>query len=197
MQIGFGTDAQFLSYALFPLLIFLARVLDVSLETFRIILISRGMKLLSSAIGFVEILIWLAALGHIMQHLDDPVNYFAYAAGFAVGNYVGIWIENRLAMGLSLIRIITQREVMEIAIAIQAMGYGVTYVEAHGESGPGAIILSVVKRKDLKQITAVVRAIDVNSFYTIEDVRSVSMGRFPSRRLHLRRGKLGGTFARG
>lgn len=196
MLFGFDADARFLSFVLIPLLIFLARVLDVSLETFRIILISRGMKLLSSAIGFVEILIWLAALGHIMQHLDDPVHYLAYASGFAVGNYVGIWIENRLAMGLSLIRIITQREVMEIAIAIQAMGYGVTYVEAHGESGPGAIILAVVKRKDLEQITAVVKAIDANSFYTIEDVRSVSKGRFPSRRLSLRRGKLGGTFAK-
>jgi uncharacterized protein YebE (UPF0316 family) len=194
MQFGFEFSSPLLGYLVFPTLIFLARVIDVSLETVRIIMINRGLKLLSSAIGFIEILIWLAALGHIIQHLADPLNYIAYALGFAVGNYIGIWIENRLAMGLSLIRIITQQQVMELVIAIQSMGYGVTYVQAHGESGPGAIILAVVKRKDLRQVTDVVKTIDRDSFYTIEDVRSANMARFPARRLKLKRGKHGSAF---
>jgi uncharacterized protein YebE (UPF0316 family) len=187
MEYGFLTVETALQYIVFPFLIFLARVIDVSLETIRIILISRGLKIIASIMGFFEILVWLIALGQIMQHLTDPVNYIAYAGGFAVGNYVGIWIENRLAMGLEILRVITQHNFMEIVIAIQSMGYGVTYVEAHGEKGPGVIIFAVVKRKDMRAITGIVREIDRDAFYTIEDVRAANQGTFPARRLILHR----------
>ncbi|HOJ04990.1 MAG TPA: DUF2179 domain-containing protein [Bacteroidota bacterium] len=180
-------DAASNLYFVYPFLIFLARVVDVSLETVRIILIARGMKILASILGFFEILVWLIVLGEIMSSLNDPVNYIAYAGGFAVGNYVGIWIENKLAMGLSIIRIITQSDMMGIVIAIQSMGYGVTYVEAHGENGPGVIIFAVVRRKDLPQVTDVVKSIDPTSFYTIEDVRFASEATFPTQRLRMRR----------
>lgn len=182
-------DAALNLYFIYPFLIFLARVVDVSLETVRIILIARGMKILASVLGFFEILVWLIVLGEIMNSLNDPVNYIAYAGGFAVGNYVGIWIENKLAMGLSILRIITQSDMMGIVIAIQSMGYGVTYVEAHGEKGPGVIVFAVVRRKDLPQVTEVVKSIDPTAFYTIEDVRMVSEATFPTQRFHKRRAR--------
>ncbi|MCB2205587.1 DUF2179 domain-containing protein [bacterium] len=191
MEFGFLQSDSVLQYIVFPLLIFLARVIDVTLETIRIILISRGLKLVASIMGFFEILVWLIALGQIMQRLTDPINYIAYASGFAVGNYVGIWIENRLAMGLAILRIITQNNFMEIVIAIQSMGYGTTYVEAHGEKGPGVIVFAVVKRKDVRNITTVIRKIDHDAFYTVEDVRSVSQATFPTQRVGRRSSRFG------
>ena len=93
-------------YLLVPL-IFLARVADVSLGTFRTIVVFRGRKFLASFIGFFEIIIWLVAAGQVLTNLDQWYLALAYASGFAVGNYVGISIENRFAIGNELIRCIS------------------------------------------------------------------------------------------
>ena len=88
-------------------MIFIARVADVTLGTVRVIFVSRGMKYLAPLIGFVEILIWLMAIGHTMQNLTNPACYVAYAGGFAMGNFVGITIAERLSLGVVMIRVIT------------------------------------------------------------------------------------------
>ena len=96
------------SWVILPMLIFFARVLDCSIGTLRIIFIARSKKLLVPLLGFIEILIWLVAIRQIMENLTNVFYYIAYAGGFAMGNFVGICIEEKLAMGKLIFRIITQ-----------------------------------------------------------------------------------------
>lgn len=83
--------------------IFFARIIDVSLGTVRIILVSKGYKNQATIISFIEIFIWIIVISRIIQHIDQWINYFAYAGGFAVGNYVGMLIEERMTLGYELI----------------------------------------------------------------------------------------------
>jgi len=98
------------TFILLPVLIFLARILDVSFGTIRIIFVSRGRKFLAPLIGFFEILIWLVAIGKVMQNLTNVYCYIAYAGGFAAGNFTGMWIEEKLAMGTLVIQVITKKD---------------------------------------------------------------------------------------
>ena len=98
-------DSDFFSYAVLPILIFLARICDVSIGTMRIIFVSKGKKNIAPVLGFFEVLIWITAISKIMQNLDNYVNYIAYAGGFATGNFIGMLIEERLAMGILMIRV--------------------------------------------------------------------------------------------
>lgn len=93
-----------------PLLIFFARVFDVSLGTLRIIFTARGRRYLAPLLGFVEVFIWIVIVSQITRGADNLAAYLAYAAGFAAGNYVGIWIDNRLAIGNLILRMILPDE---------------------------------------------------------------------------------------
>ena len=99
-------DSHFFTFVVLPALIFIARVCDVTIGTLRIISVSRGYKFLAPVFGFFEVLIWIVVIGKVMQNLGNVFCYIGYAGGFATGNLVGIIIEERLAMGILLIRII-------------------------------------------------------------------------------------------
>lgn len=174
----FGTDLYV--YFLLPLLIFLARICDVTIGTMRIIMISKGKKLLAPVLGFFEILIWIMAIGKIMQNLSNPACYIAYAGGFAIGNYVGIKVEEKLAMGLIVLQIITQKDASELINALHEMGFGITEIDAMGKDKKVHVIYSIIKRHDIPVVTERINQFNPNSFYTIEDIRAVSKGVFPT-----------------
>jgi uncharacterized protein YebE (UPF0316 family) len=174
-------NSQGFTFVLLPLLIFVARVCDVTLGTIRIIFVSRGQKILAPLVGFVEILIWLTAIGKIMQNLGNVYCYLAYAAGFAAGNFVGIYIEEKLAMGVFLIRIITKKEAARLIAGLNSEGYGATSITAQGSTGQVAIVYSVIKRGDLDRVLEIIKQFNPKAFYSIEDVRFVSRGVFPLR----------------
>lgn len=179
IDLTFVQDPQFFSLVVLPFLIFLARVADVTFGTLRIIFISRGMKLLAPVVAFFEILIWLVAIGQIFQDMGSAINYIAYAAGFAVGNYVGIIVEERMAIGLNLVRIITQYDAEDLITALKSDGFGVTAVDAVGKHGPVKLIFLVVKRKDMSSVITMVHRYNPNAFYTVADVRSARGGDIP------------------
>ena len=179
IDLTFIQDPQFFSLVILPILIFFARVADVTFGTLRIIFISRGMKLLAPVVAFFEILIWLVAIGQIFQDMGSSINYIAYAAGFAVGNYVGIIVEERMAIGLNLIRIITQYDAEDLVSALKSEGFGVTAVDAAGKNGPVKLIFLVVKRKDIRSVIKMIHQYNPNAFYTIADVRSAKGGDIP------------------
>ena len=170
---------EFFSLVVVPAFIFLARICDVTIGTMRIIFVSRGMKMVAPILGFFEVFIWIIAVGQIFQNLTNPLNYFAYAAGFATGNYVGMIVEEKLAMGLALIRIITQRDATNLIDYLRAAGYGVTVLDAQGKHGPGKVIFSVVKRKNIKNVEDAIHEFNPKAFYSIEDVRRAAEGTFP------------------
>jgi uncharacterized protein YebE (UPF0316 family) len=161
-----------------PLLIFLARVMDVSLGTMRIILVSRGHRRVAPLIGFVEILVWLVAIGQVVQNLDRPLNYFAYAGGYATGTWVGLFMDGKLALGLVAVRIITRKDAEELIGRLREGQFGVTSVAARGLTGRVRLIFTVVRRRDLQRIMEVIRAHNPQAFVSVSDVRMASEGYF-------------------
>jgi uncharacterized protein YebE (UPF0316 family) len=157
--------------ALGPIMIFCARILDVSLGTLRIMLVGRGLRLASSILGFLEVLIWLLAIREIVTNLDSIVNLLSYCAGFAAGTFVGMSIERRLAIGSVLVRIITRRPITQLTTRLAHAGYRFTSVSAEGSRGPVMVIFAVLPRRVANSFLSVVRANEPESFYTVEDVR--------------------------
>ncbi len=103
-------DTWYFDYLILPLLIFLARIVDVSMDTIRLIFIARGFKKFAPLIGFFQVLVWIITITRIMANLDNWTCYVAYAAGFAAGNFTGMILEEKLALGVEMIRVITQRK---------------------------------------------------------------------------------------
>ncbi|MBN2611832.1 MAG: DUF2179 domain-containing protein [Bacteroidales bacterium] len=162
------------SYLVLPLLIFFARITDVTLDTLRIIFMAKGKKYLPPLLGFVEVIIWLLAITRIFENLDNWLCYLAYGAGFAAGNFVGIIVEEKIALGVELIRIITGRDPTNLIKSLREKGYGITYIDAHGSHGEVGVIYSVIRRSDLKDFVEYMKVFNPNAFYTIEDIRFVN-----------------------
>ncbi|MEW5767273.1 MAG: DUF2179 domain-containing protein [bacterium] len=173
-------DSFLFNWVILPLLIFIARVVDVSLGTMRIIFLARGGRKLTVVLSFFEILIWLMAIRQIFSHLNNPVCYLAYASGFATGSYVGIFIEHKLALGLRVIRIITHFEATNLIQSLREKDYGVTVIDGRGNMGPVKIIFTVIKRGDLPEVIGMIEHFNPKAFYSIEDVRAASEGVFPN-----------------
>ncbi|ATZ61053.2 MAG: DUF2179 domain-containing protein [Methanosarcinales archaeon Met12] len=189
----FSSDVY--TWVILPLLIFIARVCDVSLGTIRIIFISRGMKYLAPVVGFFEIIIWLLALGQIMQDLTNIV-IVAYAGGFAMGTFVGIYIEEKLAMGVLLVRIITKKDASELIDFLESAGYGVTSVAAQSNVEQAHIIYITIKRGDLQNVVEIIRRFNPTAFYTIVDIKSVSEEVFPLKKPRYERNYLSSLISR-
>ena len=166
------------TWVVLPLLIFVSRVCDVTMGTLRIIFVSRGKKYLAPVIGFFESTIWLLAISQIMQNVSNVVCILAYAAGFATGNYVGILVEDKLAMGTLIIRIILSEGATGLQKRLYDAGFGVTSIDARGMSGDVKIIYTVIKRKDLGRSVEIIDGCGEKAFYSIEDAKSVKEGFF-------------------
>jgi uncharacterized protein YebE (UPF0316 family) len=174
-------DSSVFNWVVLPLLIFFARIMDVSLGTMRIISLSRGLRKVAPIFGFFEILIWLMAIRQIFNHLNNPMCYIAYASGFATGIYTGMWIEHKLAMGLRVVRIITRYDSTSLINSIREKGYGLTSIDAEGNTGAVKILFTIVKRKNVQDVISMVSKFNPNAFYTIEDVRGAKLGIFPEK----------------
>lgn len=170
------------TYVLLPLIVFATRVLDVTLGTMRIIFLSRGRKYLAPLLGFVEVLIWITVVSQIVGGAHNVVAYVAYASGFAVGNHVGMVIEEKLAIGSLVVRIILSHDGKKLVDQLRGAGYGVTYVDGHGATGPVILVYTVVMRKELAQVIGIIEESSSKSFFTVEELRSVQQGIFPVRR---------------
>jgi uncharacterized protein YebE (UPF0316 family) len=179
-----ATDTALFSWVILPLLIFFARILDQSIGTMRLIFISKGLKYIAPFLGFFEVIIWLLAVGQIMQHLDNWLSYIAYGAGFAMGNFIGIKLEERLSLGTVIIRVILSHESPELVNSLKAQNFGLTLVDGEGAKGRIKIIFSIIRRKEIQGFVNTVHEYNPTAFYTIEDVKSSNEGVFrrsPSR----------------
>ena len=153
--------------------IFLARIADVSMGTVRILVGFRGYRLLAAAIGFCEAAIWVVAASKVIQHLDAWYLVVAYAGGFAAGNYLGLTLERRLAVGRELARIISYRPDSALAQELTRRGWPV--VELHGtrrNHEPVEVMYVVAARRRMPELLALGRQFDPEALYTITDVKS-------------------------
>jgi uncharacterized protein YebE (UPF0316 family) len=174
-------DSNIYLYLVLPLLIFFARIIDVTLGTMRIILVSKGQRVIAPILGFFEVFIWIIAIGQIFGNINNFACYFGYAAGFAMGNYVGMRLEEHLAMGNILIRVISSKDGDILIKNLNKKGYGATMVEGEGSAGKVQLIYSIVSRENLPDVVSVIQEFNPKAFYSIEDIRKVSSGIFPSK----------------
>jgi uncharacterized protein YebE (UPF0316 family) len=172
------------AFVIVPLLIFLARVCDMSLDTIRVIFMSKGIQYLPAIIGFFEVIIWLVAIGQVMNNLTNVVCYIAYGAGFATGTFVGMALEEKLSLGLTSVRIIAKEDPVELVQFLRSHNYGVTSIDAEGGRGKVKMVFTIIKRQDLKHVVGIVKDFNPNAFYSIEEVKSVAEGVFPERNSH-------------
>jgi len=170
------------TWIVIPSLIFVARVIDVSLGTVRVIFVSRGLKYLAPVVGFFEIIIWLLAIGQIMKNLSNPACYIAYAGGFAMGNFVGICIAEKLSLGLVMIRVVTKKDAAPLVEFLKAENYGVTSIDGHGTSGQVKVVFTIVPRREVRSVVELIKKFNPNAFYSIGEVGLVESGIFPVRR---------------
>lgn len=172
-------ESHLYSWLVLPILIFLARICDVTLGTIRLIFVSRGFRYLAPLTGFFEVLIWILAIGQIMQNLTNPICYLAYAGGFATGNYIGIMVVERLSLGVVLVRVITQKGAEPLLERLRQENYGVTSLDGRGGEGPVQVIFTIVPRREVSGVVELVKGFNPQAFYSIEEVGFVEKGVFP------------------
>jgi uncharacterized protein YebE (UPF0316 family) len=177
-------DSNLFTWVILPALIFFARICDMSLDTMRIIMIGRGSKVLAAVLGFFEVCIWLLVARQVITHLPNPLCFFAYAGGFAVGNYVGVVIEEKMASGAQMVRVVMREDPAMLMSELARNSFGVTHMPGRGVTGGVNIIFTTIDRKDLERVLKIVHRASPGAFYTVEDVRLVSEGVFPARRPH-------------
>jgi uncharacterized protein YebE (UPF0316 family) len=157
-------------------LIFGLRVLEMTIGTLRILYVMRGRKILVWFLGFIQAGIFVVAIGSVVANLENPLNYIGYAAGFATGNVVGMFIEGRLAIGHIHLSIISPRRGTAIAERLRDAGYAVTEVPARGKDGMVTLLSCNVRRRNMKRVDTLIREVDESAFVTAEDVRPVRRG---------------------
>ena len=164
---------------LIPFFIFVAEMCVVTLSTLRTIFVARGMKGLAPVLGFFEVSTWLFAIGAVMKNLSDFRCSLAFAGGFTLGNYLGILIEQKLALGSVVVRTITSKDATPLVERLRAADYGVTVLDGQGGTGPVEVVFTVVPRKELDNVLALIKQFDANMFYSVDSLQSAGAGVSP------------------
>ncbi|WP_421889716.1 DUF2179 domain-containing protein [Marinoscillum sp.] len=169
-----GMDQSMYQLVLLPILIFLSRIMDVSINTIRIIFMLQSKKAISTFLGFFESLIWILAISQIFQNITSWPTYLAYASGFASGIFVGMIIEEKLAIGRVVVRVITRQPARELIEYFREKSFRFSSVDATSEEGAVNIIFTVIKREALPSTIKVIKTYNPKAFYTVEGVKKVS-----------------------
>lgn len=161
-------------------LIFLARLSDVSLGTIRMIMVIRGKRLVAACIGFLEASIYVLAISKVLSAMNNPLNVLAYASGFATGNYVGIFLEGKMALGSIIVQVISEYKVSDLVKKLRDNGFGVTVVEGEGRNGIRYLLNVSLQRKGLPRLYNIIDEHDSKAFVTVTDARAIRGGYFAS-----------------
>lgn len=175
-------DHALFGYVVLPLLIFSARIFDQSLGILRIIFATKGLTLPAFVFGFFESFVWLLAIRQIMGQMDNLFYYFFFAAGFASGNVLGIFIEKKLSIGFVMVRVVFQKDSVESIRILKEKGYRLTIVDALGMEQPVKMLFSTIRRNQIPDFVETLTANNPAAFYTIEDVKQVKDGYLAKRR---------------
>lgn len=158
------------------LLIFCMRVADMSLDTIRLLYVVRGRKRLAWLLGFFQSLIFIVAIANVLTGKAGWMSILAYALGFATGNVVGMWIEERLAVGFIRLTIVSARLGSALAESLRRHGFAVTEIAGRGKDGMVTMLNVSVRRREFDQVETVILETDADAFITAEEVRAVRRG---------------------
>ncbi len=167
-----GVSDELFSFVILPLLIFIARICEMTVNTLRIIYMLGGRRYAAALLGFFEAFIWLVAMRQIFEHLDNWLCYVAYPGGFAAGIFIGMMIEERIAYGKVIIRIITRKNIEGLLDFLRRREFRFTSVDAHGPDGNESLVFTVIKREHLDTLLHELSLILPTAFYTIENVKA-------------------------
>lgn len=163
------------------LFIFGARIIDVSLDTMRVLFAIRGKRGTAAAFGFFQAMIWILAVGTAIRHLDSVWHILAYAGGYSMGTFVGVTIERAVAYGMAVVRVTSQHGGVEIAEALRERGYGATELSGFGREGKVEIVQSIVHRSDLDDVLGLITTWDAAAVVTVDEPKMVRGGSMPAR----------------
>lgn len=187
-------DPELLNYVVIPLFIFFARICDVSINTLRIIFMLHSRKYIATILGFFEAAIWLLAISQIFQNLGSWQTFLAYAGGYAMGIFVGMMIEERLAIGNVVVRVITAKPADELIGFFREKHMRFTSLEGESGDGPVNVLFTVMKRERLPVILEAIKKHNPQAMYTVEGVKKVGDGELVDDRGFSRRiFRLGGS----
>ena len=158
------------------LFVFFMRVLDMACDTLRVLFVVRGKKKLSWILGFAQSAIFVVAISQVLTHLDNPLTVIGYAAGFATGNVLGMYIEERLAIGHTSIRVVSSHRGTLVVEKLREAGFGVTEIPARGKDGMVTVLNLSIQRKDVDRVDTIVLETDPDAFITTEDMRPLRRG---------------------
>jgi len=164
------------AWIVIPLIIFVARIFDVSISTVRIIMLSRGNRRIAPVLGFFEVIIWLIAIRQIFQHLDNVMAFIGYGAGFAAGTWIGMLIEEKLALGYLAVRAIVLSDDNRLLKALTEASFGVTTFVGEGRDGAVRLVFTIIRRRQLPQVIDIINDVSPNAFVSVADVRSAKEG---------------------
>lgn len=165
----------FVVWVLIPLFILIARIIDVSISTIRIIFLGKGFRKMAAILGFIEAVVWITAISQIMQNLNNAIYYLFWGIGFAAGTYIGMLIESKLAMGQVVVRIITRYDATALNEYLFSRNFSVTSTDARGTLADSVkIMFLIIQRNQLPEVIDIIKEYNPNAVYTVEDVRMVS-----------------------
>jgi uncharacterized protein YebE (UPF0316 family) len=156
--------------------IFVLRIVGITLSTLQTLMMVQSRRWLAMALGMISALVYVLALGKVVNDLSNPWYVGAYCLGFGGGTWLGMLVDSRLAMGFADVRIISSERGLPIADHVRAAGYGATTIRAHGRDGVVTIVETIAPRKSLNAILAQVRHVDPNAVVAVDDARQVQHG---------------------
>ncbi|MBT3313320.1 MAG: DUF2179 domain-containing protein [Anaerolineae bacterium] len=160
----------------YALTIFVLRVIDMALGTLRFLVGMRGSKGASWLLGFFQAVIFVVAITSVLSNLDNPLNIISYAAGYATGGVLGVWIEGKMAIGYVRVEVISSLRGAELAESLRDAGFAVTEVSARGKDGMVSVLNVAVLRKQVNLAAKIIREVDEDAFVTTEEMRAVNRG---------------------
>ena len=156
--------------------IFALCVLNQSLDTLRVMMMMRGRSLATWLLGFAQTVIFVITLSTVINDLNNLLNIAAYAAGFATGNVVGVWVEGRLALGHIHIRVVSPKRGSAVAERLRKEGYAVTEIPARGRDGAVTLLNISIRRRAVARVRTIVEEVDGGAFITGEEMRPIGRG---------------------
>ncbi len=165
------------------LLILALRIVDVSLGTLRIGFLVRGQRRLAGTFGFFESLTWLIAAAQVLSNLDSPVKFVAYAGGYAVGTMMGVSIERWLAVGETLMRVVSTYDSPPFIERLRDAGFYVTELRAKGRDGDVSVTFTVLPRRRVQEAVRLVQSVNPGAFVTFESTEAMRTQPNPAARV--------------
>ena len=160
------------------LFVFAMRVIDMSLDTLRLLFVMRGRKLLAGSIGVIQATVFILAVSTVLKGPLDPLTVAGYALGFGAGVIIGMLVEQRLALGHAMLRVYSPGSGAAIAEALRAANFAVTEFTAHGRDGAITVINSAIARRDIARAQDIVKQIDPGAFITVDEIQPLQRGYF-------------------